>query len=200
MNETKKLSGPAKDRFFKRFFTEAGGLDDATAERLTDQSSRVFSSVQVRKSAARLLVDSAQTEIDKSNATATGPAPRKARKQEPAAPDAALGSLQAPPPPTEAKTPVPASPLADPVPQPASDTSTPDPFAFGLIPVFKREGAEGLAAKLATIATAEHLRAMAKAQQIVLARELRTGDIDVTTLRIAILEAVEKRIADRRAV
>lgn len=84
--------------------------------------------------------------------------------------------------------------------QPSSGASAADPYAFGLVPVFKREGAKGLSAKLATIGSADHLRAMAKAQQIVLPRELRFGPADAATLRTAILEAVEKRVADRRAV
>lgn len=200
MNETKKLSGPAKDRFFKRFFTEAGGLDEPTADRLTECSKQVFSSVRVRKNAEALNADSTAT------ATKPAPAPKKqaaeardtSRKQheptsrspktkapdpvavEPAKPDISLAEqLQASPPET---------------------TEDADPFVFGLVPVYKREGAEGLLVKLAEIRSVAHLRAMAKAQQIVLARELRTGDIDVVTLRAAILEAVEKRVADRRAV
>ncbi|CFX00238.1 protein of unknown function [Candidatus Filomicrobium marinum] len=199
MNETKKLSGPAKDRFFKRFFTEAGGLDEPTADRLTECSKQVFSSVRVRKNVEALNTDSTATAPKKPSTDTQGtsgkqsePASRsrKTKTPQPVASEPAVTEpvktevslaeqLQAPPPET---------------------TGEADPFVFGLVPVYKREGAEGLLVKLAEIRSVAHLRAMAKAQQIVLARELRTGDIDVVTLRAAILEAVEKRVADRRAV
>ncbi len=80
----------------------------------------------------------------------------------------------------------------------ASDDSF-DPFAFGLIPIFKREGAKGLAARLEEIGNVENLRAMAKAQQIVLPRDVRRGEADIDTVRTAVLAAVEQRITDRKA-
>lgn len=74
-----------------------------------------------------------------------------------------------------------------------------DPYAVGLVPTFQREGRDGLLAKLAPIGDIAHLRQMARSQQISLPAELRTGDADATVLRGAIVDAVEKRIADRRA-
>ncbi|MDX2307456.1 MAG: hypothetical protein NW216_04380 [Hyphomicrobium sp.] len=70
-----------------------------------------------------------------------------------------------------------------------------DPFAFSAVVVMTKEGPDGLAAKLAEIATAEDLRALAKAQHI----PIGTGMEDVTVLRVAILDGTRKRIADRRA-
>ena len=58
---------------------------------------------------------------------------------------------------------------------------------------------EGLIEKLSTVGRADHLRKMARAQQIVLPAALRTGDIDPGELCEAITLAVEKRIANRRA-
>ena len=63
----------------------------------------------------------------------------------------------------------------------------------------QREGAEGLIAKLAGVSRVDHLRAMAKAQQIVLPQELRSGDATAEAVRAGIAEAVGKRIKDRRA-
>lgn len=74
-----------------------------------------------------------------------------------------------------------------------------DPYAFGLVPTLQREGRAGLLAKLGTVAGVDQLRQMARAQQISLAAELRTGTVDSDALRSAIADAVEKRIADRRA-
>lgn len=198
MNETKKLSGPAKDRFFKRFYIEAGGLDNATADRLTARSAKVFSSVRVRKNADDSLSETTP-ELAGDTPVSGAPsaletAPVAPADVEPVAPRPVRKAKKGAPPASQT------SPAEAPAAPPDSEPAATDPFAFGLVPVYKREGPNGLAAKLSTIGSAEHLRAMAKAQQIVLARDLRTGDIDITALRIAILEAVEKRVADRRAV
>lgn len=185
MNNTRKLSGPAKDRFFKRLFVDAGGLDIPTADRLTEAASELISSIRVRRdqrlagpSAPELPVETADEDAALSEMHApTG--------EEPFRPD-----------------PQPVFPTGQETDdaRPRAQASEFDVFAFGLIPVYKREGSEGLSARLSEIGSVENLRAMAKAQQIVLARELRTGDIDITTLRAAILEAVARRIADRRAI
>ena len=53
--------------------------------------------------------------------------------------------------------------------------------------------------KLTTVESADHLRKMARAQQIALPSELRSGEIALEVLREAIAAAVEKRIANRRA-
>ncbi len=74
-----------------------------------------------------------------------------------------------------------------------------DPYCFGLVPIYQREGKAGLMTKLATVESVEHLRKMARAQQIALPSELRSGEIALDDLREAIAAAVEKRIANRRA-
>ena len=43
-----------------------------------------------------------------------------------------------------------------------------DPFIFDLVPTFKREGAEGIQAKLKEVAMIDNLHSMAKAQKIIL--------------------------------
>ena len=84
------------------------------------------------------------------------------------------------------------------IPAPATEAAF-DAYAFGLVPIFQREGRDGLIAKLASIENLDHLRQMAKAQQIVLPQELRLGEAALDVVRTAIVDAVAKRIADRRA-
>jgi hypothetical protein len=74
-----------------------------------------------------------------------------------------------------------------------------DAYAFGLVPTFQREGRDGLLSKLGSVENLDHLRQMAKAQQIVLPQELRAGTHPIEAVRGAIADAVAKRIADRRA-
>ena len=74
-----------------------------------------------------------------------------------------------------------------------------DPYCFGLVPIYQREGKSGLLTKLNTVESVDHLRKMARAQQIALPSELRSGEISLNVLREAIAAAVEKRIANRRA-
>lgn len=179
MNNTKKLTGAARDRFFKRLFVDVCGLDIPTADRLTEATSELLTSVRVRKDLR--LAGPLMPELSTDGAPGkASPAPSR---EEPFQPDPE--PVFAPGPETDAAPP---------------DASKFDAFAFGLIPVYKREGAEGLAARLSKVGSVDHLRAMAKAQQIVLTRELRTGDIDIKMLRAAILDAVAKRVADRRAI
>lgn len=169
MKAAKKLSGPSLNRFFRRFFQAQPGLDPQIAEQLTKISVRTFSSVRVRRIAWRNVHGS--------------PARRSVRRA--AEPTSAE-------PVAEAHTAAPAA--AEPAPAAAFD-----PYAFGLVPIFQREGRDGLLAKLANVGSADNLRKMARAQQIALPAELRSGDIALDQLREAITAAVEKRIANRRA-
>lgn len=74
-----------------------------------------------------------------------------------------------------------------------------DPYGLPLVPTFQRGGANALADRLKAIMTVDHLRRMARAQQIALPADVRRGDVEAETVRAAIVKAVEKRIADRRA-
>jgi hypothetical protein len=170
MNDTtKKLSGPAKDRFLERFFATVPDIDPALAGRLADRTKSAFSSIRVRRLAF------GQTSLRR---------PSRITPSKPAA---------EPPP-----SPSPGTP------QPVVETERPadtafDPFVFGLVPVFQREGRDGLLARLAGIGEVDQLRRMAGAQQIVLPHALRTGPADADEMRTAIADAVARRIADRRA-
>jgi hypothetical protein len=173
---TVKLSGHGKDRFLERFFADEPGLDAPTRQRLVERSKAALSSVRVRKAAIA----------------------RKHVAVKPLAPAASLQTEAQP----KAAPPAPAAPSTPaPPPAPAADAAPAsfDPYAFGLVPIFQREGAEGLAAKLASVKEVAHLRQMAKAQQIVLPQELRAGEASADANRAGIVEAVAKRIKDRRA-
>jgi len=171
---TRKLSGRAKDNFFD------AGL-------APDEAKAAVTSLQVRKEAWPVSKDLRS----KARTSEPQPAPEKpsrpARSQNPqklASPPA----VDASPPPTQTKPP----------PQPGTATPKFDPFVFGLVPVYKREGADGLAARLNEIGDVENLREMAKAQQIILPRDVRRGDASIETVRSAVLAAVEQRVSDRK--
>lgn len=168
-DNTVKLSGLAKDRFIERFFAEEAGLDAATRSRLVLRSQNVLTSLRVRKA-----VLGRQRIVHK---------PEKPNALPSKAAAAASSVVQA---------------------APAASTQTGsaaafDPYVFGLVPVFQREGAEGLLSRLGGIGAVDQLRLMAKSQQIVLPQELRTGDATAEAVRQGIVEAVGKRIKDRRA-
>jgi len=200
---TKRLSGPAKDRFFKRFFSEEDDLQPQIAERLADKSAATFTSVQVRK-------ELASPQTGKSRPVATKPKPKKVpagkkldvgdvsgdRTPEP------MGETGSPP--QKHDTPQPSeTPLVAPPPSPAQVSEAPqpettfDPFAIGLVPTYQRAGPEGLMAKLSEIQSPDDLRLMAKSQRIVIARELRTGDGVAADIRTAIVAAVKKKIEEK---
>ena len=172
-DNTVKLSGHAKDRFVERFFAEEAGLDDVVRRRLVLRAKGAFTSLRVRKAllGRRIAVSNPSTaDVNKLPSPALAPAATSAAR--PATDVSAT--------------------------EPAGDGAF-DAYAIGLVPVFQREGAEGLVAKLGGISRVDHLRAMAKAQQIVLPQELRSGDASVEAVRAGIAEAVAKRIKDRRA-
>ena len=194
---TVKLSGYAKDRFLERFFAQEEGLDVETRRRLVTRSKGAMSSLRVRKA-----VLSGQRMIAPKTATAliaSGVAPAATASPEQA--PAALREPFDPPAQVAAPAPSPSPPVSTAAPDsrlPESSGSA-DPYAVKLVPVFQREGRDGLLARLGGIDAIDHLRQIAKAQQIVLPQALRAGEGDPDTLRAAIVDAVAKRVADRRA-
>lgn len=176
---TVKLSGVAKDRFIERLFAAESALDPAVRNELIERTKAVFTSVRVRKAALKRVP-----------ATVAVPTVEPASSAPIEAATTKAASTQSPPP----------TALLDQPPQPEPSPETPfDPYAIGLVPIFQREGRDGLIAKLGSVASLDHLRQMAKAQQIVLPQALRTGDPTPAALRDAIADAVAKRIADRKA-
>jgi hypothetical protein len=145
------------------------GVDGALAARLATRLARVLSSVRARRVPLKAL---RQTAVP-----AGSPAPAPAM-------------------PTSAAV-APANLDVAAVPQAAASKF--DPYSFGLVPVFQREGRDGLLLRLGGVASAEDLRAMARAQQIALEAALKGPDVPLAALRDGIAAAVEKRIADRKA-
>lgn len=167
---SRKLSGQGLVRFFRRFYRAHSGLDRHQADALAAAAASTFASVHLRRSARIRL--SAQRSEREASAHATA-APQRTVQSSPSATEQAAA--------------------APPTPAPF------DPYAFGLVPIFQREGRDGLLAKLIGVTSADDLRKMARAQQIALPADLRKGDIALDVLRDAIADAVQKRIADRRA-
>ena len=187
---TKKLSGTGLEQFLRGYYAGYAGIDDGLARQLARDGSRAFASVRVRriawcdwKNRLRVL---GRNETRMRSGTGTQAATGMQ--------DAADGD-RVPAKPRETK-PV---PVAEPSPAPVAEAQPFDPYAIGLIPTYQREGAAGLLAKLGSVATIEHLRAIARAQQVSLPAELRGPDADISAVRDAIVAAVGRRIADRRA-
>ena len=176
---TRKLTGHAKDRFFARFFAEEPGLSAETAQSLARRSSATFTSVRIKRIAWGLLQGRRDGRGKATSDVAPPSSVATASVVQPVAEVVAVPAIPA--------GAIPGEPVAF------------DPYVFGLVPVFQREGRDGLMAKLATVDHADNLRLMAKTQQVVLPAELRKGDADAATLRTAIADAVAKRVADRRA-
>ena len=173
-SNTKKFSGPALDRYLKRFFVAQPGLSSEAAEMLARQASAAFSSIRVRPGFEALPLAKRSPAVH----------PDTAKPLAAPAPSAALA---------------PAAKPAATAPAPTVELAEFDAYAIGLVPTFQREGRDGLIAKLASVTNTDDLRKMARAQQIVLAEPMRQGEVAINTLRAAIADAVAKRIADRRA-
>lgn len=171
---TRKLTGIAKERFF----------DIVPPE----EAKKIVTSLRVRNDAYPVSRALQKTRVSKP--VARKPARKTVKEPAAAAPEPAAPTPAASPPPPAASAP----------PEPSAETSDGfDAFQFGLVPVFKREGADGLREKLNSVETTDQLREMAKAQQIILPRDIRRGEVDAETVRTAILEAVEQRVTDRKA-
>lgn len=201
-NTTRKLSGPTKDRFLKRFFCEEPDLDEATANRLAEKSSKAFSSLRIRTHVRAISPGTPQRPIANPTApkkVASPNKPEQAKAETKQSEPAKQPEIKPAPEPLAKAQPAPAKP--DHAQQAPNDApAIPfDPYEIGLVPTLQREGADGLMAKLKAIASADNLRAMAKVQQIVLPRDIRTGDPTPETVRDAIVAAVTKRVSDRRS-
>jgi hypothetical protein len=70
-----------------------------------------------------------------------------------------------------------------------------DPYIFGAVAVLMREGRNRLLARLEEITTIEHLRLLARAQNLSISPGISRAD----EMRLALVESAERRIAHRRA-
>ena len=182
MNKSgKELLGRHLHRFLKRFFEAQDDIDPAAAERIARVLGVTFSSVRLRRQGGAF----AGRYLQREEFIASGERQKKTSQPEKAAVQAE----------NDASYPqnCPQVKLAV-----ESDEKF-NPYAFGLVPVFVREGPDGLLQRLNTIQRLDHLRTLARFQQIALPSEFRHGDVAVDDVRSAIVTAVGKRIADRRA-
>lgn len=169
--KTKQLSGHAKDRFLEQLIADESGLPADAALRLTARARAVISGVRVRRDEG---IDLRPARGKKS---AGGEKPEASGAVAPDRTSAAAAPAVA-----------------------APKTTQPfDPYVFGLVPVYQREGRDGLATKLMTVGDVGQLRLMAQKQQIALPASIRAGDVAADEVRAAIIAAVEKRVADRKA-
>src|SRR5262245_49178048 len=74
-----------------------------------------------------------------------------------------------------------------------------DPNAFSLMKVYRTSGERGLRERLSAIEESRDLRALARAQQISLPQTLRSGSVDPSGLKEAIVKGVISRHNDWRA-
>ncbi len=199
---TIRLKGPALARFLRRVVAGRDGVDPVASRAVARDLSRLLASADVRRvSWSRLQARRAvRCEASPDPDPAANPKPvtngmdatQTHAHPQAQAPAVSVGMSQLDPSPAaqpQTQTPAPAE-----APAPAFD-----PFVFGLIPVYQREGLTGLRGRLDAIDSIENLRKMARAQKIGLPAEIRRGDVPATAVRDAIITAVEKRIADRRA-
>lgn len=205
---TRKLSGPGLDRFFQRFFRRQPGLAPEEADRLAKISSRTFASARIRTVALQALMSAPRKTrsaprtdqaVARERPIETPPITSESEPKPIATAAPSLPPELPPAPPTAQQADSQCQPLATTTRTPAQPVSAFDPYIFGLVPVYQRQGPDGLLERLGKIKRVDHLRKMARAQQIVLPAELRSGDVPAETIRSGIVTAVGKRIADRRA-
>jgi hypothetical protein len=185
---TKVLSGEGVRRFFRAMFLAESGVSPAAAQRLTDTCAREIAEVRVRRAPV--------TRRGGGEAASVGELP---------AAEAAVVGATAPVPAATAAPPAPIVapivaatepvPAAAPAPAPAETAPAFDPFAFSLIVVMRRAGKAGLLDKLATVASVDHLRQIARAQHVGIPDDVT----DIDALRAAIVAGTERRIAHREA-
>ncbi|MEM9028780.1 MAG: hypothetical protein AAGC70_10475 [Pseudomonadota bacterium] len=201
---TFKLKGPALQRYVYRVIARRPELDGDTARTLSQDLGRLLVAANVRRIAwsdltRRRRKRAPQKSGQPSRAAVAEPAKTRRKPASRAAKSGAGGRRS-----QREETKAVEKPAATVTPPPAAVATPPagadfDPYAFGLVPIDQREGGEGLRSKLEAIKNVDHLRKMARAQQIGLPADIRRGDIALAHLRDAIVSAVEKRIADRRA-
>lgn len=172
---TRQLSGRAKSRYVRAMMRQAGATEAATAKADAEIRSIVVAAPAAERLApARPIVQ-----------------PRPAARA--AAPDA---SIDHSPPPAPAKSVLPPAAAA-----PEREIVAFNPYAFSAMAVLLNEGRAALEARLAEASTREHIVQLAEAQSVRLdPRLLSAKKTSIAALRTAFVEAVEKRVAHRRAI
>lgn len=190
---TERLAGADLKAFLSRVFHGDTAVDRPTADRLADATTALMKSARIKRAARqRWLAETQASARERARTPAVEPAiaPEARRDDAPSnEAEAASHTRQT----AASDAAAAAGPDAD------SAEKAFDPYAFGLVPTYQREGSEGLAARLADVGRVDHLRLMARSQQIALPADIRRGEVTPDVVRTAIIKAVEKRISDRRA-
>lgn len=183
--------GPQMDAFFRAILRTEPRLDDDAVDRLTRDCARPVARMWVTDlpTAAPVRAPSAETVPPRDNPEpAVQPQVQPAAHDDvPWAQDLAAGHERA----LEEMAPWPEEQTAA-----AAPPSPPfDPYAFSVAALLKREGPEGLRARLSAISAAADLLALAEAQHLSLPDGLTAAD----AIRDAMIASAEARLAGRRA-
>ncbi len=180
----KSLIGSEKDAYLRRVLSAEPGLPPATATRIARKLERDLTRVWVR-SAALDSADDRRPDVGlkptadlKVDATPKLSGSTQSKLKVGGA--AARGTVR--------------SASASTVPALTSGEEF-DPFSPNVIVVLRKSGRERALEALAAISETDHLRLLAREQQLGIAQDLETAD----EIRIAIVTAAERRVANRRA-
>jgi hypothetical protein len=173
---TKQLSGGGKDKFLRALVANETSIPADAAARLGEDLCAAIADVRVRRETWETIRAAPAVEA---------PALKTA------APVAALTVPKA----ASAKSKATAKPtVMQAAPAPAAALVF-DPFAFSALALLTKKGAGALSARLAEVATAKDLHALASAQHL----SVDAGLTDLSALRAAMLAATQARLAERRA-
>ncbi len=171
------LSGAAKDAYLARIVREEGGGDAGLVDRILARLQDEIALVSLRRAAdpgaggrsAGALAVSAPARRDGSGENA------------PADVETAGGAM--------------ASDGADPGVEPQPPAADFDPYSPNVVVVFRTRGRDAVLEELTSIDDVASLRLLAREQQLGIANDLD----EATEIRLAIVAAAERRIANRRA-
>lgn len=160
------LTGTAKDAFLRRAVAKAApDLDPKLVARLAASLEREVSRLWVKTATGDAAIEA---ELSRESAGRPKAAPVLRR-------------------PTASATAAP--------PAPVTASAEFDPYSPNVIVVLRKAGRDGVLEALRSIAEPDHLRTLAREQQLGIASELATAD----DIRLAIVLAAERRLANRRA-
>lgn len=194
----KSLTGPEKDAFLRRALAAESAISPATVQRLAKKLERDLTRVWVRSGAlddtkpARNATSKTTAAVTPAQSAQTSTYDAKVEGAPIGKPRLALGRTKAP----ADKTSRPPNSTSPTHRQAAASKSAPfDPYSPNVIVVLRKSGREQVLEALSSISEAEQLRLLAREQQLGIAQDLVTLD----EIRLAIVAAAERRIANRRA-
>lgn len=186
---TRALSGAAKDAYLRRALATERGLDDEARVRLTlrlqEEIALVSLKQRPRNPANRSKAASPQAETPFAATRAQAPVPDGAAATEADCEGAAevMETATSQPSTVDHASPGSPGPVAF------------DPFSPNVIVVIRTRGREAVLEELHSIDDVDCLRLLAREQQLGIAGDL----VSASDIRLAIVAAAERRIANRRA-